>query len=411
MKFSVRGFIGPARQLVLAAVGVAASLLPTVAMAQLPSVLYTWDDTGNPQPNVEAWVRNFGATNTAATLDNLLPGRLTITETSAAAGGSQAFTDGGNRVRESSTGASGGTDLTGLSFLEFDLGHNGAGPVNVQFFVQASTGFNFVALGPDVAVAPGMATYQLPLSGLTPAQAVYIRTMGINVRDHAALGNLVWTIEEVRSAGTPLTVRNLITHSDPTIDGGLQGAIVNFGNAAVQGNNGGQNQTGLTHNPAGTGSLQWTDLGGSDGAAITWGNGTAWNGNGFNNRTTDLSGYKAMIVRMSATDAQNGGGTVNVQGFFQRNNFSFQAVNTVALTIDGQYHDLVFTGLDAISNMNVVEWTGINLGAHAQDLVINVDNIRFVVPEPATMGIVGVALALGGGALRRRGSGAVAARS
>ena len=34
--------------------------------------------------------------------------------------------------------------------------------------------------------------------------------------------------------------------------------------------------------------------------------------------------------------------------------------------------------------MNVVDLTGINLFAHAQNLIINVDNITFNVPEPAS---------------------------
>ncbi|MBA3484648.1 MAG: hypothetical protein H0T51_22820, partial [Pirellulales bacterium] len=119
------------------------------AQAQLPSVLYTWDNTGNAAPNVESWAKNFGA-NTVI-LDNSIFGELRIIETGGA-GADVAITDGANRVRESSTAAGGGTDVTGLDFLEFDLGHNGAGNINVQFFVQASTGFNFVALGPDLAV-------------------------------------------------------------------------------------------------------------------------------------------------------------------------------------------------------------------------------------------------------------------
>ena len=90
--------------------------------AQSPSALYTWDNTGNAAPNVEQWYRNFGATSTSATLDNATFGELRIIETSTALGGSQAFTDNANRVRESSTASSGGTDLTGLSYLEFDLG-------------------------------------------------------------------------------------------------------------------------------------------------------------------------------------------------------------------------------------------------------------------------------------------------
>jgi hypothetical protein len=219
----------------------------------------------------------------------------------------------------------------------------------------------------------------------------------MNVRDHAGLGNLTWTVEEVASGGTPLATRDLITH-DGSIEGGLQGAIVNFDNASVQGNNGGQNQTGLSWNSAGTGSLQWTDLGGQLGAAISWGNGTALLGNTFNNRTTDLSNYTHVTIRMSASGA--GGGTIGVQSFFQKNNFgSFQVPGSLNLDIDGQFHDLTFS-LAGLTDMNVVDQTGINLFAHPQDLVINVDNIRFTtVPEPATTAALGIAFVA---MLRRR---------
>jgi hypothetical protein len=169
--------------------------------------------------------------------------------------------------------------------------------------------------------------------------------------------------------------RDLITHDIGTAEGGLQGAIVLFDNGAVQGNDGGQNQTGLSHNPAGSGSLQWTDLGGGAGAAIGWGNGTAWNGNTFNNRMTDLSNFETMTVRISATGA--GGGSINVQGFFNKNN-SFQSCGTQSLPVDGQFHDLSFS-LAGLTNMNVVDQTGINLAAHATNLVMNVDLIRFVI--------------------------------
>ena len=362
--------------------------------AQSPSAIYTWDGP----PSVENWVVNFGSN--AATLDNAIPGELTITETGSV-GQDLAISDGANRVRESAQAGTGGTDLTGLDYLEFDLGHNGTGNIPVQFFVQASTGFSFVPLGPDLNVAPGVNTYQVPLSGLTPAQAVYIRTMGFNARDHVATGNVTWTLREVRSGGTPLTTRNLITHDTGTAEGGLQGAIVNFDAAAVQGNNGGQNQTGLSHNASGTGSLQWTDLGGSNGAAISWGNGTAWNGNTFNSRSTDLSNYDTMTIRISALDLANGGGTVSLQAFFQTNNFAFAAAEggaTRTLPIDGQFHELTFS-LAALANMDAVDLTGINLGAHAGNLVMNVDSIRFdVIPEPASLGLLVVA----GGALVRR---------
>lgn len=364
-----------------------AGLMSSSVQAQSAGSLYSWEGTGD----IRAWIRSFGSG--SATLSNTVAGALTITETSGTAGATQAFSDGFNRIRESSTGSSGGLDLTGLTSLNWRFGHNGSSPINVQFYVQATTGSNFVALGSDLSIAPGISNYSVPLTGLTADQIVYIRTVGINIRDHASQGNVVWTIEDVASAGTPLTSRELINHNVGSAEGGLQGAIVNFDLAAVQGNNGGQNQTGLSHNAGGTGSLQWTDVGGSNGAAISWGNGTAWNGNTFNNRSADLSNYTHMIVRMSATDALGGGGTLGVQGFFQKNGFTFESAGTSNLSIDGLYYDLEFS-LAGLTNMNVVDQTGINLGAHAQNLIINVDSIRFTtVPEPATMAAVGIGLA------------------
>src|SRR6266566_467194 len=153
------------------------------AMAQTPGVLYTWAPAG-----IQDWIRNFGAASTSATLGNP-GGALQIVETSATAGGSQAFSDGFNTIRDASglfpLGSAGGLDLTGLSSLQFDMGHNGVGNVSVQFFTQATPGSGYVALGPDISVSPGMNTYSLPLTGLTADQITYMRTIGINIRDHA----------------------------------------------------------------------------------------------------------------------------------------------------------------------------------------------------------------------------------
>jgi hypothetical protein len=380
------------RWLIASILAMACLCVATQVLAQSPSALYTWDNSGNASPNVENWVKNFGTN--SAILDNAIFGELRIIETGGA-GANIAISDGANRVRESSTAASGGTDVTGLDWLEFDLGHTGIGNIVVQFFVQASTGFNYVALGPDLNVGPGVNTYQVPLTGLTANQAVYLRTMGFNARDHAAEGDVVWTLREVRAGGTPLTLRDLITHDTGTAEGGLQGAIVNFDNAAVLGNNGGQNQTGLSHNSNGSGSLQWTDVGGQNGAAMSWGNGTAWNGNTFNNRVTDLSNYTDMLVTISVTDPNNGGGELGLNAFMQTNNFQFQSVEGGAgrnVPIDGQFHTVRWS-LAGLVNMNVVDLTGINLFGHPQDLVINVDRIRFLaVPEPGTASLVVLAM-------------------
>lgn len=367
--------------------------------AQSPSVIYTWDGVSS----VEDWGKNFG-TNTV-TFNNDTVGELTIIETGGS-GEDVAIRDGTNRVRETST-QSGGLDLTGLDYLEFDLGHNGAGDVDVQFYVQASTGYNYVSLAPDVAISSGVHTYQLPLSNLTFEQQVYIRTLGFSIRDHLAEGDLTWTLEEVRSGGTPLTHRFLAKHNVGASDNGLQGAIVNFTPAAVQGNDGGQNQTGLSHNTSGPGSLQWTDLGDHgvgdpSGAAITWANGTEWyNDNSFYERMTDASNYNFVTFRMKATDALGGGGNLGVQAFFQTDNdYNYQAAGFLNMPIDGAYHELTFP-LSGLEELDVIDWTGVNLAAHTNDLVIDVDYVRFMIPEPSTAIMLGIACAACLGMRRR----------
>lgn len=364
------------------------------AMGQTPGVLYTWAS------GVQDWFRNFGAANTSATLSNS-SGALQLTETSTAAGGSQAFSDGFNTIREGapfSSGCCGGLDLTGLTSLQFDLGHNGSGNVNVQFFAQASPGSTFVPLGANVAIAPGMGTYTVPLTGLTADQAAYVRTIGINVQDHAAEGNLTWTLDEVRSAGTPLSSRTIADYAVGAAD--FDGVICNFDCGAISGGNGGQNNSGMTL--AGN-ALVWTDLGGSAGAAVTWGNGTQSSGGSFNARPVDLSNYDFVTIRMSAT---GGTGSLGVQFYMQTGSgFTYQSLNDV-LAIDGAFHDLVFP-LAGISNRSFVDTNGINLFGHDDNLVMRIDSVVYSqaggssVPEPATLALVLIAM-VGGLAVRGR---------
>jgi hypothetical protein len=366
------------------------------ARAQTPGILYTWAGTGN----VHDWVA--GSSGNAVQISNSTPGQLTVVELGDSLepfdpGLAHVIRDGFNRRLESSL-EQGGLDLWGLEAIEIDLAHNGSGNVNVQFFVQATPAFNYVWAGsdgtlngPDYSLPPGMHTLRFPLSLLTPAQQAYIRAFGLSVRDHESVGNVTWDIFEVRSTGTPPPVRDLATHDVGTSDNGLNGAYINFEADAVVGNNGaGQGQVGLSHNPTGPGSLQWTDRGNGgnpdspSGAAISWVNGTIFDGNTFNERLADFSNYDTVTFRISATDPLNGGGELGVQAFFQTGNYVFQTTSggavgefgEINLPIDGQYHDLVFP-LGAVSNRQNVQAFGINLFSHANDLIMNVDLVRF----------------------------------
>ena len=344
-------------------------------------LLYTWEGDGDTR----GWLKNFGANDVL--IESLSDGELTVTEISdddAKVGTGFAVSDDANIIAEGGTSI-GGLDLTGLSSIEIDLGHSGAGTVNVQFFLQATPDFTFIALGPDVAVGPEITTYKLAIDGLTPAQITYIRTIGLNVRDHLAEGNLVWTIQEVRATGVPLAQRDFATHGPGSSDAGLQGAVVAFDNAAVQGNDGSQNQTGLSHNtsasPTGnTGSLQWTDLAGQNGGAVTWFNGTAFGGNTFNERPTDMSPYTSIQIRMAATNIGVGAvESVTVQYFLQTGGFIFYSADTALdLPVDDEFHVLEFR-IDGVPDLHYVDAHGIDLTEHAAgDLRIDVDNIRAV---------------------------------
>jgi len=114
------------QQLITTLILAAACIGASNASAQTPGVLYTFPS------GTQDWFKNFGAG--TGTLGNS-GGALTITETSATPGTAAAWTDGFNTIRDNAPftiGCCGGIDLTGLSALEFDLGHNGANPVNVN---------------------------------------------------------------------------------------------------------------------------------------------------------------------------------------------------------------------------------------------------------------------------------------
>ncbi len=374
----------------LALAGVGLSVLP--AAAQSPSTLYAF-----PAGTAD-WFKNFGTG--TGTLGNS-GGALTITETSATPGTGAAWSDGFNTISDQApftSGCCGGLDLYGLTSLSLDFGHNGAGPVNVQFFAQASSGSNYVVLNPggtDIAAGAATTTYTFPLSVLTsPDQVGYIRTIGVTIRDHTALGNLTFTLDNIKSNGPGAASRVIADHDGGAAD--FDGVICNFDCGAIGGGNGGQNNSGMS--VVGN-ALQWTDLGGGPGAAVTWGNGTQNSGGGFSARPVDLSNYNYAIVRMSATGTDP---SVFVQFYMQTGSgFSFQAVNVGNLPTDGQFHDLLIP-LSSITGRNWVDTNGINLGGHAGDAVIRVDSVIYSsVPEPASMMLLGIGMIGGCGMVRR----------
>ena len=135
---------------------------------------------------------------------------------------------------------------------------------------------------------------------MTAAEQAYIVGIGLDVREHTAVGNVTWTVSELRSVGTPLTTRIIATHEAGTSENGFNGAYINFERGAVLGNVAdGPPQDGLTVTG---GALEWTDLGGGPGAAIAWGNGTSFNGNNYNQRPASFDNYNRITFRVKATD-------------------------------------------------------------------------------------------------------------
>ncbi len=359
----------------------------SAALGQSPGVLYTWDGTGN----VHDWVSSTENGANATTIDNNTAGQLTVTELGdqilGDPGGLIYIHDGYNRIRDNNT-VQGGLDVTGLDAIEIDLERDGTGDVQVQFYVQATPAFSYITFPSSFfTIGPGANTVSFPVNLLTPAQQTYIRGVGLKVFNHAAAGNITWAVKEMRSVGTPLTMRDIATHDPGSSENGYNGVLGNFDLGAIVGNDGGQNQSGLTVNP--NGSLQWTDKAGDgtstlpSGAAIGWGNGTAlaYNGspNTFNERPTDLSNYNQVTFRMSATDASNPDGVVGVQGYLQTGSaFTYKSAGETALPTDGAYHDVVFSlSSFTFDEKQSTMLAGINLFAHATDLVINVDLVRF----------------------------------
>lgn len=368
------------------------------ATAQTPETVYTWDGVPSTTQGWQVFDSGIlGAGFNSATI-SADTGDLVVMETGTGAGntvgGSVWILDGFNQPREIAP-AKGNQDVTGLEFIEVDLKHSSpTATVNVDFFLQViETENSVVHSGAAWPVAPGVNTIRFPLSLLSPRQQTNVKTILVVPQAHAAVGNLTWTLTEVRTVGTPLTERNIVTNDAGSPDDGIDGAFpLNPDDMlAIVGNVGAANQQGLSRNPSGSGSLQWTDKGGAggpgseSGATIGWGSGSGWRntqpgdpttGNSYNERIADFSNYDRMTVRISAQDTLNTAGVVGIEGIFRVSEFDPTTVlASQNLPTDGQYHELVYD-LSSVSFLkNVWHW-GLDVAPHPNNIVFNIDNIR-----------------------------------
>ena len=97
----------------------------------------------------------------------------------------------------------------------------------------------------------------------------------------------------------------------------------------------------------------------------------------LNERPTDMSNYRSLVLRIAATNSGGNVASVGVQYFLQSGGFNYHTAGPdQVLPADGEYHYLCFP-IAGIANLDFVEQHGINLGAHAGgDLVINIDGVR-----------------------------------
>lgn len=369
------------------------------AKGQTPEALYTWNDLTTQ--NWQVWGVNIPGTGTGKASVSAATGDLVVTENGTglagggAIGGSLWIFDDFDRPRQNWEAIKGNTDLTGLQYVEMDVRHNSpTATVNAQFLLVPYINNQASPQLIGVSITPGQNTIQFPLNQLTARQQGSIKNIWFLPLDHSAVGNLTWTISEVRSLGTPLAYRDIVTNDVGTPDEGLDGAFpLNTADMlAIVGNTGLRDQVGLSRNPAGSGSLQWTDKGGTgaigseSGASIGWGNGGGWRnsvpgdptaGNSYNERMSDFSNYDRMTVRISASDAISPAGTVGIEGRFIKSDVDeiLTTLPSQNLITDGQYHELVYE-LSSVSFLKTIQHWGIDVAPHTNNVVFNIDNIR-----------------------------------
>lgn len=377
------------------------------SIAQTPEITYNWDGTPS---TTKGWLIQdssiLGPTYAKATISGT-SGYLTVAETSTGAGntvgGSVFIIENWNLPRQDAP-AKGNQDVTGLDYFEVDIRHNNpAATVDLDFVALVGETDNWVvSSGALWHIAPSFNTLRFPISSLTSRQQTSVKALYLVPVPHPALGNLTWTVSQARTLGTPLAYRDIVTNNTGTPDDGIDGAFpLNTSDMlAIVGNTGAVSQLGLSRNPVGSGSLQWTDKGGTggigseSGASIGWGSGAGWrnttqadqigsptSGNSYNERIADFSNYDRMKVRISALDASNPAGIVGIEAPFMIMDPAAEGappptmLPSQDLTTDGQYRELVYDLSTVTFLKNIWHW-GLDVASHPNNLVFNIDNIR-----------------------------------
>lgn len=354
-------------------------LLSGSGMAQSPRVLNNFEE------GTEGWELGFGTINNINNLDGKL-----LWETDGTSG---AIRDNYNNTEAFFQPGAGGVDLTGLSALEFvNVVYTGEDPtIDVEFYVQASVDSVYKGsaqlIGHDVTFTAGVPqSVTVPLTTLLDTEIAWVRVWGMNIRTHTATAS--WSLDEVRSIGPALEERYIARFTPESPDNGFQSMIVNWAFEAIQGNDGLQNQDGLSV-VAGAGvdgALQFVSLGGvlsgenPAGGAISLCNGAgnfSTSGSNYWTAPTDISNYQFMEWYMKAIGTE--GSSVQVQLFSQSGQgwayFNVLGGSPVTLEADGEWHKVTgdLTGMNA---MDYVYTIGINLFGHPTDLTIQIDHIR-----------------------------------
>jgi hypothetical protein len=357
-------------------------------MAQSPHVLNDFE------AGQEGWDLGFGTVNNIHAENGKL-----FWETDGTSG---AIRDSYNNTEAVFQPNAGGVDLTGLSSIEFvNLVYTGEDPtIDVEFYVQASVDSNYKGsaqlIGHDVTFTAGIPqSVTVPLSSLLDTEIAWVRVWGVNVRTHTSLAT--WSLDEVRSLGPALQERYIARFTPDSPDNGFQSMIVNWAFEAIQGNDGLQNQDGLSVVPAAgvDGALQFVSIGGAQsggngaGGAISLCNGAGnfgTSGSNYWTSPTDVSNYKYIEWLMKAQG--EAGSSVQIQLFLQSGGWSYFNVaggSPVTLEADGEWHKVTgeLTGLNAMDNVQTI---GINLYGHPTDLTIQIDHVRGHNDQPTSIG-------------------------